>query len=196
MRRQKQRGTRNGRAKAARNGTATAARNSTARAVRNGSSSSAPTFLDSARGAADRLYRAAAECVRQRERYARLVAASVHDSEQQAALRVACLCDELLMEGAQGYERTLTAEASHRDEEWYQKANGLWHACREYQRRHRRCDESSRQVLPRKPQKLTELALEYDLEASALLALRLALAAYRKTCPDCALEDRPQTFVA
>lgn len=196
MRRQKQRESRNGRAKAAQNGTGRSVKQGTAKAAKQGSSGSAGAFLESARGAADRLYRAAAECARQRERYSRLVAAAVHEAEQQAALRVACLCDELLIDSAHAYERTLTAEASHRDEDWYQRANALWHACREYQRRHRRCDESSRQLLPRKPQKFTELAMEYDLEASALLALRLAVAAYRKACPDCELEDRPQTYVA
>ena len=38
--------------------------------------------------------------------------------------------------------------------------------------------------------------MEYDLEASALLALKLALGGFRQVCPDCELETRPQTFVA
>ncbi|HSA57690.1 MAG TPA: hypothetical protein VLE53_18395 [Gemmatimonadaceae bacterium] len=154
------------------------------------------TFAESARGAADRLFRAAAECIRQRERFSRVVEVGTHDAEQQAALRVACLCDELLFESARAYEQTVTAEASHRDEDWCQKANALWHACREYERRHRNCDESSKQLGSHKLHKLRELALEYDFEASALLALKLATAAYAKTCPEAQLDKHPQTYVA
>ena len=44
------------------------------------------------------MFRAAMECMRQRERYARLVASGAHDLEQLAALRVAGLCDEILDE--------------------------------------------------------------------------------------------------
>ena len=149
-----------------------------------------------ARDAADRLYRAASESVRQRERYARLVEAGATDSEQQAVLRVACLCDEILGESVSGYEKVITAEPAKAENDWCHTANALWHASREYSRRHHNCNESSRQLSSRKPDKFRELALEYDLEASALLALRLALAAYRKVCPSCALEDRQQTFVA
>ena len=154
------------------------------------------SFSESARGLADRLFRASAECIRQRERFARLVEVGTHDAEQQAALRVACLCDELLFESARAYEQTVTAEASHRDEDWCQKANALWHACREYKRRHRNCDESSKQLGSHKLHKLKELALEYDLEASALLALKLATAAYAKACPEAQLDKHPQTYVA
>jgi hypothetical protein len=156
----------------------------------------AVNFAETARGTADRLYRSASECIRQRERYSRLVAAGTHDEEQRAALRVACLCDELLFASAREYERAVASQTSERDGEWWHKANALWHAIREYERRHRNCDESSRQLMSHKANKLQELALEYDLEASALLALKLALATYRKACPDCELEDRPQSFVA
>lgn len=187
MQRQKSRASRTG---------ASNASHGASKASANGKATGEATFVESARGAADRLYRTAAECIRQRERYARLVEAGAHDAEQQAALRVACLCDEVLFDSAAAYEKTLTAEASHRDEDWCQKANALWHACREYERRHRNCDDCSRQLTPRKPHKLKELTLEYDLEASALLALKLALAAYRKACPDSELDERPQTYVA
>jgi hypothetical protein len=164
--------------------------------ARNGARKPPAPAAQTARGAADRLYRSAAECVRQRERYVRLVEAGAPDPEQHATLRVACLCDELLFDSAGAYERIVTAEAPNRDEDWCQKANALWHACREYERRHRNCDESSRQLSSHKLDKLRELALEYDLEASALLALKLATAAYVKTCPEAELEKRPQSFVA
>jgi hypothetical protein len=164
--------------------------------ARNGVRKTPAPAAETARSAADRLYRSAAECVRQRERYARVVEAGAPDPEQQATLRVACLCDELLFDSARAYERIVTAEAPNRDEDWCQKANALWHACREYERRHRNCDESSRQLNSHKLDKLRELALEYDFEASALLALKLATAAFVKACPEAELEKRPQSYVA
>ena len=54
---------------------------------------SEPSFADSARGVADRLFRASAECIRQRERFARLVDVGTHDAEQQAAERMLSLLE-------------------------------------------------------------------------------------------------------
>ena len=136
------------------------------------------------------MFRAAMECIRQRERYARLVASGAHDLEQLAALRVAGLCDEILDEAVAGYEAH-AKEASHGDDEWRRQANALWHAAREYRRR-----PATNNVAAGKGGSLQKLALEYDLEASALLALKLALGGFRQICPDCELETRPQTFVA
>lgn len=153
-------------------------------------------YVDTARGTADRLFRLATECARQRERYSRLVAAGAHEDEQLAALRVACLCDDQLFACAKAYEQMAQASSPQRTDDWWHTANQLWHACREYQRRHRNCDERSRQLLSHKADKLKELALEYDLEASALLALKMATSAYRKGCPDCDMDRSPQTFVA
>lgn len=151
------------------------------------------SFAETPRGTADRLFRSAMECMRQRERYGRLVATGAHDLEQLAALRVAAVCDEILTETMESYEK-LSADASPGDDEWRRQANALWHACREYRRRQQlRDDEKS--PAGRGP-KLQKLALEYDLEASALLALKLALGGFRQICPDCELETRPQTFVA
>lgn len=137
------------------------------------------------------MFRAAMECIRQRERYARLVASGAHDLEQIAALRVAGICDEILDEATAAYEK-LAKEATHSDDEWRRQANALWHAAREYRRR-----PASSNVAPGgKGGTLQKLAMEYDLEASALLALKLALGGFRQICPDCELETRPQTFVA
>jgi hypothetical protein len=132
------------------------------------------------------------ECSRQRERYARLVASGAHDGEQLAALRVAALCDEILDESVAAYEK-LAVEASTGDDEWRRHANALWHAAREYRRRPATNSASAGTV---KGGTLQKLAVEYDLEASALLALKLALGGFRQICPDCELESRPQTFVA
>jgi hypothetical protein len=129
------------------------------------------------------------ECIRQRERYARLVASGAHDLEQLSAVRVAVVCDEILDEAVAAYEK-LAAEPSRGDDEWRRHANALWHAAREYRRRPA---TNSAQM---KGGTLQKLAMEYDLEASALLALKLALGGFRQICPDCELETRPQTFVA
>ena len=152
-----------------------------------------PSFAETPRGTADRMFRAAMECIRQRERYARLVASGAHDLEQLAALRVAVVCDEILDEAVASYEK-LGGEPTHGDDEWRRHANALWHASREYRRR-----PANNSVAPSGPGKggsLHKLAMEYDLEASALLALKLALGGFRQICPDCELESRPQTFVA
>lgn len=139
------------------------------------------------RGPADRLFRSASECVRQHERYASLVASGVSEEEQKEALSLACLCDEILVRTIKAYEAQPTNGAS-KDEEWYRRAIALWHASREYQRRHGECDRKTRKISAQTPAELGELALEYDLEASALLALQHAVAAYRKAAPDAHVE--------
>jgi hypothetical protein len=159
-----------------------------------------PNELTSAvtqRGHADRLYRDATECVRQRERYARLVDVGAHDDEQASALRVACLCDEVLLSSVKNYEAAANGGSTRTSDEWAHKANSLWHASREYQRRHQECDQRSRQFgANHSASQLGELTMQYDLEASALLALRMALASYQNCCPDAELRERHQTFVA
>jgi hypothetical protein len=155
------------------------------------------TSTNTPRGHADRLYRDAIECVRQRERYARLVDVGAHDVEQASALRVACLCDEVLLNSVKNYEAAASGAAERNHDEWAHKANSLWHASREYQRRHHDCDKRSRQLgANHSASELGELTMQYDLEASALLALRMALASYQGCCPDAELRERPQTFVA
>jgi len=120
------------------------------------------------------MFRAAMECIRQRERYARLVGSGAHDGEQIAALRVAALCDEILDEAVAGYEEH-AGEASTGDDEWRRQANALWHAAREYRRR-----PATNNVAKGKGGSLQ----------------KLALGGFRQICPDCELETRPQTFVA
>jgi hypothetical protein len=141
-----------------------------------------PTLRVRARG--DQLYRAASECVRQRERYSHLVASSAADGELESALRLASLCDELLEQAVESYEDAVAKDGGAAKEPWWHPANSLWLASREYSRRHREVDESSRRLGAHSASKLTELALQYDLEASALLALDHALASYRKCCPE------------
>ena len=140
--------------------------------------------ISTPRTQADRMYRAALECVRQRQRYAKLVDSAVQEEEQLGALRIACICDEVLVAGVRAYEEIAGSVATHREEEWWHKANSLWHASREYNRRHEDCDARSRRFTDHSPARLAELTMEYDLEASALLALHQAVTAYRKCVPD------------
>jgi hypothetical protein len=72
------------------------------------------------------------------------------------------------------------------DEVWWKNANALWLASREFLRRHKGTDVSSRQLKEHGPGKLGELHTEYELEASALLALRHAADSYRKARPSAA----------
>lgn len=148
--------------------------------------------LDALVARADALYRAADECVRQRERYSRLVEAGADDTEQDSAFSMACLCDRSLAAALQAYERAASEPASHGDEDWWHRANGLWHSAREYARRHQGCDDASRTLRRHSPETLGALALEYDLEASAVLALRHAAQGYCKVRPQAALNGRPQ----
>jgi hypothetical protein len=145
---------------------------------------------------ADRMYRAAQECVRQRQRYARLVERAAEEDEQKGALRIACICDEVLAASTASYEKISANASAHREEEWWHKANTLWHVAREYSRRHEGCDQDSRRFSDHSPARLAELTLEYDLEASALLALQHAITAYRKVVPDAELDASGTARVA
>lgn len=137
------------------------------------------------RAPADRLYRATAECVRQRQRYSALVEAGASDEEQRAALKVASLCDTILTGNIAAFEAA-SANGLSKEEDWYRKAILVWQASREYERRHNATDVSTRKLGG--PEGLSNLALEYDLEASALLALQHALSSYRKTVPEAHIE--------
>jgi hypothetical protein len=139
------------------------------------------------RAPADRLYRAATECVRQRQRYSALVEAGTAEDEQHSALQLASTCDTLLLAAIGAYE-TAPSVGIAKEEEWYRKAIMLWQASREYQRRHSGVDLKSRRISAHSADQLKDLAMEYDLEASALLALQHAVTAYRKCVPEAHIE--------
>ena len=143
----------------------------------------APTLCEKA----DALFRFASECCRQHRRYATLVDHDICEPEQQAALRLVALCDELLLEQVNAYEKRAANDQRHRDEEWWHRANALWMASREYARRHTMSDVDSSRFSRHDSDKLGRLALEYDLEASALLALHHAIEGYRKSRPEAEL---------
>lgn len=140
------------------------------------------------RSRADALYRAAVECCRQHDRSAKLSSSADDPELEHKHLDALCrMCDGSLTEMADEYTRAAAHVQPSRDEAWWHKANALWHASREYARRHAGCDDLSRKVSTRHDaDQLGAMQLEYELEASALLALRHAADAYRRTRPELA----------
>lgn len=134
---------------------------------------------------ADALYRAAAECCRQHERIARLVAREAPDDEQRSAYAQVDHCDRALTAMTAAYEKCgARLHPDGDDEAWWKRANALWHASREYARRHVETERAGRAIgAAHAPETLGMLNVEYELEASALLALRQATAAYKKVRP-------------
>jgi hypothetical protein len=134
---------------------------------------------------ADALCRCAMECCRQHERFAHLVKLGAGAAEQRAARTLVTLCDDALADLAAAYERT--ADRSHPDNAnacWH-AANGLWLASREFARRSRTSARAARALVEKGDRtQFSELALDYDLEASALLLLKQATEAYRRARPE------------
>lgn len=143
-----------------------------------------PAKAGGLRERADALFRAACECHRQHTRHARLVERGAADYEQASALEMAYMCDDFLATALTAYEKAKGHSEAHADDAWWHKGNMLWHASREYIRRHSSCDGMSKRLSRQSPNRLAELALSYDLEASALLALRMAADAYRSARPE------------
>jgi hypothetical protein len=133
---------------------------------------------------ADTLYRAAAECHRQHTRHARLLELGAPDEEQKEALEMAYICDDSLATAMTAYESAKGHSDGHADDAWWHRANMLWHATREYIKRHATSDGMSRKVGRQSPNRLGELTLSFDLEASALLALKMSADSYRAARPE------------
>ncbi len=132
---------------------------------------------------ADALYRAASECCRHHQRYSRLVDKGVGMPEQNSALEIAFMHDDLLGTAMLGYEKATNGAPARPQEDWWRRSNMLWHASREYIRRHENCDRVARGKGHTKGE-LGEMTMEFDLEASALLALKMALDSYRAVRPE------------
>jgi hypothetical protein len=136
---------------------------------------------------ADALYRAAFECCRQHDRAAKLHHSSEPELEHKHVDALCAMCDGSLSEMSEAYADAAGNLHPDRDEAWWHKANSLWHASREYARRHAGCDAISKKVSARhSAEQLASMQMEYELEASALLALRQAAEAYRRTRPELA----------
>jgi hypothetical protein len=133
---------------------------------------------------ADALYRAAVECCRQHDRAAKLHRDSEPELEHQHVDTLCKVCDESLREMIEAYSKAASNVTPDRDEPWWHKANALWHSAREYSRHHAGCEAMSRKVSSNhKPEQLANMQMEYELLASAMLALRQAADAYCRTRP-------------
>lgn len=138
----------------------------------------------SVQNAADALYRSAVECCRQHDRSAKISGVDEPELEHKHLDALCAMCDGSLAELAEAYQSSAAHVHPDGDEAWWHKANALWHASREYARRHAGCDDLAKKLSARhSPDKLTAMQMEYELEASALLALRHAADAYSKTRP-------------
>lgn len=150
-----------------------------------GSESATLSPVECARVSADALYRAALDTWHHHDRVSRLVGRPTIEAEHRVARDMCRICDDALRTMVESYESA--ARGLHPDggdAEWWHKANALWHAAREYVRRHAGCDRLTGRGSGHSPENLADIVLEYDLEASAVLALRHAAEAYRRTRPE------------
>lgn len=140
--------------------------------------------IEAIRSRADALYRAAVECCRQHERSAKRSGAEEPELEHKHLDDMCRMCDGSLVEIADEYTMAAANLHPEGDAAWWHRANALWHASREYARRHAGCDALSKRVSGKhSAQNFTTMQMEYELEASSLLALRHAADAYLKTRP-------------
>lgn len=137
------------------------------------------------RDSADAMYRAACECCHQHDRVARVLARTTSDDELAAAQAACAQSTETLIGLTKAYETTAAGiRPDGADEAWWHRANALWMASREYLRRNSCGNASTRELKQHDRERLGELHTEYELEASALLALRQATEAYKQSRPD------------
>lgn len=154
-------------------------------AVRDASANGAPDDVAAFYQRADGLCRCALESCRQRERLAHLGRVGAIPAEQRAAQTLVSLCDEALADLVGAYERAAGRAHPSRDDACWHAANGLWLASREFARRTRTSARAGRSLREQGDRAgLAELALDYDLEASALLLLKQAAESYRRARPE------------
>jgi hypothetical protein len=153
----------------------------TARTTPPRDSTGLPVPLDAA---ADALCRSASEAARQHERVAKLNQRGAHHSEMQEASELCDLAHRHLKARAELYESSAAGGKGEHDDAFWHAANAMWHAARDYNRRHEECGTASSRLNKHSSEKLGELTMDYELEASALMLMRNAVAAYKKLRPD------------
>lgn len=145
-----------------------------------------PTRPGGLREKADTLYRAAYDCHKQHTRHAKLVEEDAPDEQQRDALEAAFICDDTLASAMTAYEKAKDHGPAHADDAWWHKGNMLWHASKQFIRRHANCEGLSQRMKKGSPDRLARLTLSFDLEASALLNLKMAADSYRTVRPEAA----------
>jgi len=143
------------------------------------------TTIDVLRAKADGLFRIATECIRQQDRCAHLGSLSCAQTEKRLSQSAARQSIEALASMLEAYEKSSsTLKIDSANEAWWRKANAIWMAAREFARRHSGTDAASRNIESSDAGRFGELALDFELEASALLALRQATESYRQVRPE------------
>lgn len=137
-----------------------------------------------AHAVADALARAASESCRQHERLHGVMTSGSPEVELEGIAAIAEACDAHVRTLVTAFEGA--APGVWADDAQRKAAGALYMASREFVRRHDDCDLAERELKRHSAQKLTELHAEFELQASALLALRQAVTAYRKQRPDAA----------
>jgi hypothetical protein len=118
----------------------------------------------SVRSCADALYRSAMECCRQHDRIAKMAATDDVELERKHLEALCTTCDGSLTELADEYRKAAGEAGAGTDDLWWHKANNLWHASREYVRRHAGCDALAKSVSGKhSPDKLDCMKMEYEL---------------------------------
>lgn len=133
---------------------------------------------------ADALARTAHETCRQHERLSRLNGLGVLHAELEAAHALVDTCDLALAECVSTYQERCGKTAVSDNAEVHSKANSLWLAARDYLRRHSIAEKASQQLKQHDAEKLSDLQMEYELLASALLALKQNTASYLALRPE------------
>lgn len=134
--------------------------------------------------AADAMFRAADECCRQQARLSRVLELSCGEDELKGVIEVSVVCARILDAGGAHYAALAADGHDGLGEACWHAANTLWHASREYARRHQACNVKSAKMSRHSSAQLGELAVEYELKASAVLALRYAVELYGKARPE------------
>ena len=133
----------------------------------------------------DALCRTANETCRQRDRRARLSNLGAAKWELSAAEAVVDACDLSVEEGVREFEKQCRKDPVSDSPEIRQAASSLWLAAREYIRRLSIANRASRQLSQsHDADDFSDIHLEYELEASSLLALKQAVGVYSKLRPE------------
>ncbi len=162
--------------------TSTTTRTGSAKAPQRGATPSAHPLCD----IADALFRSAKESCHQHERLSRLLAIGAEDVEFGAACEHAALADRHLGDQVLRYELAAAAGKGKESEAWWHAANALWMSAREYGRRHAASDAAGARFKRHGSAQFGEIALDYELEMSARLALKQAIKEYAQLRPDAA----------
>jgi hypothetical protein len=141
---------------------------------------SGPSVVKTLTDSADALFRSAIEACRQHERVARCGARGGSDDELKEMAELCEMGNRQLAARTVAWEKAAAEGQGKADDAFWHATNALWHASREFARRHHSCDALTTKVSRRSTDTLGALTLEYELEASALLALSHAVAGYRK----------------